>query len=56
MLLNLGLQLPHPVLRRIKIMTSVTEGVIESCLVVDGGYQLIAQRRDLVSKVWVVGR
>lgn len=36
-------------------MTSVTEGIIKSRLMVDSGYQLIAQRRDLVSKVWVVG-
>ena len=56
MLLNLSLQLPHPVLSGIKIMTSVAEGIVKCRLMIYGGYQLVAQSRDLVGKVWVVGR
>ena len=56
MLLNLSLQLPHPVLCRIKIMASVTEGIIKIRLMVDGSYQFVAQRGDFVSKIGVVGR
>ena len=56
MLLNLSLQLPHPILSGIKIMTSVAEGIVKRRLMIYGGYQLVAQIRDLVGKVWVVAR
>lgn len=54
--LNLGLQLPDSIPCRIELVPGVGEGIIEGGLMIDGGNQLVAQRRDFIGEVWVVLR
>lgn len=49
MLLDLSLQLPHPPVGGIQLMSGVDEGIVERCLVINGSDQLVAQRGNFVS-------